>query len=283
MMKVFIAILLFFVLLGIRVPAAFTQQGPSYQQLAQEMEVLKERISALQSQLQTVETVEKMKLSAELADAKARLINTEFSTFVSQLRDSNNEWLWKWAAFLGLIIGLALWFSIKSLIENGVEKHLNGFKKALARSDEIQDQLKMLHTEHAVSVLEHLIQSHPYEDAYYRKQTASIPEEALLQVFGDKTRYLQLRLRAADVLAYRKSPLLVDPFLEFLHSIINNDQDYHHRDINSLRHRLVRPLKYIHTQASYQGLKEFLNRLLTEDSGYKRLLLTPTIVLPPEI
>ena len=103
-MKAFIASLLFLALLGIRVPASFAQQDQSYQKLAQEMEALKEQVSTLQSQLQTVENTEKMKLSAELADAKAKLVNAEFGKFERELRDSNDGWLFAWTGFFGVII-----------------------------------------------------------------------------------------------------------------------------------------------------------------------------------
>ena len=283
-MKVFIASLLFLALSGIRVPASFAQQDQSYQKLAQEMEALKEHILTLQSQLQTVENTEKMKLSAELADAKTQLVNTEFEKFERNLKDSNDKWLFAWTGFFGVIIavtltiiGVALWFSIKSLIADRVEKNLNGFKKAVDQLDEIKNQLKVLQTGHAVSVLEHFIYHHPREEYHYREQTALIPEEALLQVFGDETRYMQLRLKAADVLAYRKSPLLVAPLLKLMNSVVDDDSDYNHHDIRNFEHELIGPLWHIHTQESYQGLKEFLNRLLTADSVYKRFLLTPTV------
>ena len=283
-MKAFIASLLFLALLGIRVPASFAQQDQSYQKLAQEMEALKEQVSTLQSQLQTVENTEKMKLSAELADAKAKLVNAEFGKFERELRDSNDKWLFAWTGFFGVIIvgtltiiGVALWFSIKSLIADRVEKSLDGFKEAVNQLDEIKDQLKVLQAGHAVSVLEHFIRHHLGEESHYRQQTALIPEEALLQVFDDETRYTQLRLQAANVLADRKSPLLVTPVLKFLHSIVDGGSDYDSYDMDYWVPRLVKLLGQIHTQASYQGLKDFLNRLLTEDSVYKHLLLTSTV------
>ena len=134
----------------------------------------------------------------------------------------------------------------------------------------------MLQAGHAVSVLEHFIRHHLGEESHYRQQTAFIPEEALLQVFDDETRSTQLRLQAAIALADRKSPLLVTPVLKFLHSIVGGGSDYDSHDDYWVP-RLVKLLGQIHTQTSYQGLKEFLNRLLTEDSEYKDLLLTSTV------
>ena len=199
-MKAFIANLLLLVLLGIRIPASFAQSDQSYQKLAQEMEALKEHILTLQSQLQTVENVEKIELTAKLADAQAKLadanaklMDAEFGKFERDLRDSNDGWLWRWTGFFGVIIavilaviGASLWFSLKLLIADRVEKSLDGFKEAVNQLDEIKDQLKVLQAGHAVSVLEHFIRHHLGEESHYRQQTAFIPEEALLQVFDDE-------------------------------------------------------------------------------------------------
>ena len=272
--------------LGIVVYWLVVQQNRNSQRLDSQIDAFEKRISALEIQPQSLEDVEKMELATKLADANAKVINAEFGKFERELRDSNDKWLFAWTSFFGVIIavtltiiGVALWFSVKSLTEDRVEKHLNGFKKAVDQLDEIKDQLKVLQAGHAVSVLEHFALYARTEEVHYRQQTALIPEEALLQVFGDETRYMQLRLKAADVLAYRKSPLLVEPLLELMYSIVDDDLEYDYRDINDWGHELIKPLGQIqiHTQASYQRLKEFLKRLLTEDSIYKHLLLTPTV------
>lgn len=268
--------------LGAVVYWLIAQQNRNSQRLDSKIEAFEQRISALEIRPQPLEDVEKMDLATKLADANVKVINTEFSKFEGELRDSNDKWLFAWTSFFGVviaviltIIGVALWFSVKALIADRVEKHLNGFKESVDQLDEIKNQLKVLHTGHAVSVLDHFILHHPGEESHYREQTALIPEDAILQVFGDETRYMQLRLKAADVLAHRKSPLLVAPLLELMHSLIDNS-DYDYYDINNWGRELIKPLGQIHTQESYQGLKEFLNRLLTEDSGYKDFLLTST-------
>lgn len=288
-MKAFMTSLLFLSLFGIRVPASFAQPDQSYQKLAQEVEVLKSQLSALQSQLQTVENIEKMELltkladaQAKLADANAKLMNAEFGKFEIELRDSNDKQLREWTAFFGVIftvvlgvIGVAVWFFIKSLIADRVEKEVNGFKEAVGQLNEIKDQLKVLQTGHALSVLAHFRYYHPDQEPYFREQTKSIPEDALLQVFGDETRDMELRLMAVDVLAYRRSPIFVDPLLQLMHSLVDDIEHYHFR-INRLDEKLIMPLGQIHNQKSYQGLKEFLNRLLTEDS-VPEFLLTLTV------
>ena len=73
---------------------------------------------------------------AKLAEANAKLRNAEFSKFERELRDANDGWLMKWNGFfLGVlsVIGVALWFSVKSLIADRIEKSLNGFKEAVDR------------------------------------------------------------------------------------------------------------------------------------------------------
>ena len=277
------------VCLGIVVYWLIVQQNRNSQRLDSQIDAFEKRISVLEIQPQLLEDVEKVELATKLADANSKVINTEFGKFERELRDSNDKWLFAWTTFFGgiivvilSIIGVAAWFSVKSLIADRVEKNLNEFKDAVDQLNEIKNQLKVLQVGHAVSVLEHFIHVLPGEESDYRKQIASIPEEALLQVLGDETRYMQLRLRAADVLADRKSPLLVDPLLGLMHSIADAS-DHDDYDISNWDHELIKPLRQIHTPASYQGLKKFLNRLLTEDSRYKRWLLTPTVFTLTEV
>lgn len=283
--KVFVGFLAVFLIvcLGIVVYWLLVQQNRNAQRLDSQIDAFEKRISVLEIQPQPLEDVERMELATKLADANAKVINTEFGKFERELRDSNDKWLFAWTTFFGgiivvilSIIGVAVWFSVKSLIADRVEKNLNEFKDAVDQLDEIKNQLKVLQVGHAVSVLEHFIRVLPGEESDYRKQIASISEEALLQVLGDETRYMQLRLRAADVLADRKSPLLVPASLKLMHSIAD-DSHYDYHDIYNWEHNLIRPLEQIHKQDSYQGLRAFLNRLLTEDSAHKDSLLTGTV------
>ena len=87
-MKAFIAYLLLVVLLAIVGPLSFAQHDQVTQQSNPEIEILKNRISELESKLQAVENVEKMELAvkladaqAKLADANAQLANAEFGRF----------------------------------------------------------------------------------------------------------------------------------------------------------------------------------------------------------
>ena len=78
----------------------------------QEVDALQNRVSELEGKLQTVENVEKMELAAKLAEAEARLINTEFGKLKLELKDSNQQWLRNWIfIILGFlsVVGIALW------------------------------------------------------------------------------------------------------------------------------------------------------------------------------
>ena len=315
-MKAFIASLLFLALLGIRAPASFAQQDQSYQKLAQEMEALKEQILTLQSQLQTVENTEKMKLSAELADANAKLtdanaklMNAKFGKFERELRDSNDGWLMKWNGFfIGVlaVIGVALWFSVKSLIANRVENELKGFQKAVAEVDVLKNQTKesisqvyilknelkesigqvnilenkirVLDKAHAVDVLQNFMDWDLNDEDSYPKQMKELSAETLLNVLDDVTISGYVRIRALEVLTRSQEPRLVSPALAYLNSIVDSHQDNGLTlgTVSPLRN-IVDMLKYMPTQEAYEGLTKFFSRLLSrEHSGLEDLAITVT-------
>ena len=278
-MKKFITYLPLTILFIIGITFSFAQQSQNTQKPNPEIEVLKKRISELESKLQTVENVEKMGLAAKLADANAKLVNAEFSKFERELRDANDKWLRDWGVFflaILAVVGLAFWYVLKSLIANSIEKRLDGFKKAVEQLNVIKNQLRVLQKEHVVSMLEN---SHRFsgDETYYREQIKTLPEKALLDVFEDEARLLLLRHKAAEALANRKSPQLVSPALSFLNSVVNSDFDWE-QDFTTQYHMrdLVNFLGYIGTPEVYEGLKKFLDRLLTEHPENKGLVLTPT-------
>ena len=278
-MKRIIAYLPLIALFIIGITLSFAQQNQSAQKPNSEIEVLKRRISELESKLQIVENVEKMELAAKLAESEARLINTEFGKLKLELKESNQQWLWNWTAFLGVmfaVFGLVLWFFVKSVIKDRVEKSLNEFKEAVGNLNKIKNQLKVLEKEHAVSVLGHFRYYHPDHEPDYREQTALLPEGAILQVLSDKTRDLQLRHKAAEILADRKSARLVSPVLELLNSLID-DLDVPFGMEDWVRD-FVNFVGQMSTEEAYQGLKKFFNRLLNDDTGFKSMLLTQTAV-----
>ena len=105
-MKRTIFYLLLAALLGIAAFLSLAQQNQNTQKPNPEIETLKNRISELESKLQTVENVEKMELAAKLAESEARLINTEFGKLKLELKESNQQWLWNWTAFLGVMFAV---------------------------------------------------------------------------------------------------------------------------------------------------------------------------------
>ena len=302
-MKKFITYLSLTILFIIGITFSFAQQSQNTQKPNPEIEVLKKRISELESKLQTVENIEKMELAAKLldteaklADSNAKLANAEFGKFERDLRDSNDGWLMKWNGFfIGVlaVIGVALWFSVKSLIADRVGKSLNGFKASLAQVDTLKnelkeamsqvdmlaDQVRILKKEQAISVLSGLVNLYDPKEQNDYEETSPIQSETLLDVFVDKTRNLGLRYKAGEVLSAREIPQFVSPLLEFLNSVINSEFDW--KDILHTESRLldfVKFLGYIHTQEVYKGLTGFLDRLLsTEDVELKELLLTQTV------
>ena len=182
-MKAFIVFLLLVALFGIIFPLSLAQQNQNAQKPNPEIDALKNRISVLESKLQTVENVEKMELAAKLADANAKLANAEFNKFERELRDSNNKWLWGWSGFfVGVfaVIGIALWLVVKSLIADRVEKSLNGFKEAVKQVDVLKNQLKVLQKEHAASVLENFMNT--TFNGSTPQSIEALGEETLLQV-----------------------------------------------------------------------------------------------------
>ena len=311
-MKEFIACLLLVALLGMIPPLLPAQQNQSAQKSDPEIEALKKRVSELEKELQTVENVEKMDLQAKLAEANTKLINAGVDKYKWELRDSNDKWLRNWGIFfLGFlsVVGVGIWSWVKrrtnQLIANTVEKNLNGFKEALKELDILKNQQRVLKTEadifeksfketvdqldilknqlgvvekaHAASMLEDFYYLSLHEEHDHPEQIKALSEEALLQVFEDANYRLELRYRAAKVLTVRKSPRLVSSLLKFLNLVLDSDSDINFTT-ESLMRGFVDLLGHIYTQEAYQGLKKFLNRLLTEDPKHKDLFLMWTVL-----
>ena len=280
-MKQFIACLLFGTLFGTTPHLVSAQQNQSPQYSAQEFEILKNRVSELEKQLQTVENVEKMELQAELADANAKLLNAEFGKLERDLRDSHNEWLIKWSILILTLltaVGAVLWFWLKSrtnqLITDEVEKNLGGFKEGLKELDIQKIQFRESEKENAAYRLEE-IQSDLNDDMRYPREIRVLREEALLNVFDDEKYSEILRYRAAEVLAWKKSPRLISPLFKLLNLAVDSDADVGFGERRL--HGFVNLLGRQHTQVACQGLREFLNRLITENPKHKDLLLAETV------
>ena len=100
-------------------------------------------------------------------------------------------------------------------------------------------------------------------------------EEPLSKIFANEKYHLAIRHRAAEILARKSSPL-VTPIFQLLNSTLDSDASIDSETGHRLR-KFVHLLGSIHTQDTYQGLKLFLNRLLTEDPKHKDLFLTWTV------
>ncbi len=282
-MKKFIACLLLGALLGMIPPLLPAQQNQNTQKSNPEIEALKKRVSELEQQLQTVENVEKMDLARNYADAKAKLINVDVDKLKWELRDSNHKWLTGWILFFLAIlsaIGVGVWSWLKSrtnqLIETEVEKNLNGFKEAVGQVDTLKNQQKVLEKEHVAAMLDSIADK-PYGPRYsYPERIKALSEEALLWVLDDEIYGRVVRYLAAEVLANRKSPQLPSLLLKFLNSVVDWEKDrletYTFAPLS-----LIHFLEEIYTHEVYQGLKRFLNRLLTENPKNKDLFLPETV------
>ena len=282
-MKKLIACLLLGALFGTIPPLLSAQQDQSAEKSEQKIEALEKRIAEVEKQLQTVENAEKLDLQAKLAEANAKLANAEFGKFERELRDSNNEWLRNRViillAFLS-VVGVGIWSWLKSrtnqLIETEVEKNLNGFKEAVDAQDTIKVQLRELRKEHAASVLEDFMTLFLNEEQSHPEQIKALSEEDLLQVFKDERYQPKLRYQAAKVLTVRKSLRLVSPLLEFLNSVIDSELDM------ETEHHLRSHVNFfmnIYGPEAYQGLTNFLNRLLAKSPKHKALLTETVFVL----
>ena len=266
-------------LFGIIPPPSSAQQNQSEQQSTQEIEALKQRVSELEKQLQTVENVEKMELQAKLAEANAKLANAEFGKFERDLRDANDSWLIKWGifalTFLAVVgAGALAWVRSRTnqLITDRVEKSLNGFKDALQELGIMKNQLSVLEKEHTASKLEGIINFNLRDKSRYPEKINALREDALLDVFVDEIYHMDVKFKAAEVLAFRKSSRLVSPMLEYLNSFVNSSKDI---DFEFERHRrpFANLLGQVPTLDAYDGLTRFLNRLLTENPIHKDLFL----------
>ena len=314
-MKRNIAFFLLTALFIMILPLLFAQRDQNLQRPDPEIAALKKRVLELENKLQTVENVEKMELLTKLAEANAKLTNAEFSKFQNELRESNNEWLKSWSLWFLTIIGIfvaillgvgaVFWFWLRSradqLIADSVEKSLNGFKDAVkqvdilknqikeaqAQLDPLKNQIRVLEKENAISVLRLRGSYHPSPTYSYPEKINALPEETLLDVFGDEMCDLFIRGRAATVLTYRQSTRLLSPLLELLNSLLDSVID---KEIDSVIDKewdwetkggmeaLVRCLEYIPVQETYEELIKFLDRLLSiEDSKDRNWLVTYTV------
>ena len=276
-----ITCLLLVALLGMMPPLLPAQQYQNPQRSDTEIEDLKKRVSELEKQLQTVENVEKLDLQAKLAEANAKLINTDFDTFKNELRVDNEERMRAWSHwFFGILVaiaaigGAAIVFWLKSLIADRVEKNLNGFKESVGQVEIMKNELGELQKRHVVSVLERMYNPHG-KDYPSSEEIKALREKTLLQVLNDEKDRMARRCKAAEVLAYqKKSPLLASPTLELVNSFFDSDIDFYSKSFGP---KLIKFLRQVPTLEAYQGLTKILDRLLAGDLKDKDSFLTQTV------
>ena len=278
-MKLNIIYLLLIALLGIIVSASIAQQNQNIPKTDTEVEKLKKRITELEGKLKIVENVEKMELAARLAEAQAKLIDTEFGKLKLELKDSNQQWLRNWIfIILGIlsVVGFTLWKRLTTkmdgLIENEVNKRLTDFEGAIEKVKILEPKVRILNKEHAASVLERF---RSYRPEHYPEQVKELEEQAILDVFSDETRHLEYRMKAAEVLANRESAELVSPVLKCLNSYIDSDfdwdQDYRTQHLLCYLIDFIQPVNMTKT---YETLNRFLEQLLSEKPEVKRFIIT---------
>ena len=292
-MRKFIACLLLAALAGMISPLLLAQQTQSTQKSETEIEVLEKRVSEIEKQLQSVENAEKLDLQAKLAEANAKLITADFDKFKGELGTASEERLrswshWLFGIFLGVLgfivltSGAAIVFWLKSLIADRVERNLDRFKAAVDEQDEIKNRLGMLEKQYVASVLASVIDYDLLDGRPQPGPIKALREEALLQVFDDDEIYYPILVyKAAEALAARKSPRLVSPLLDRLSAAAGSDLNPPFDPFTVPRlpnwPDAVQFLEYMQTPEAYEGLKEFLNRLLTEDLTSTNWFLGKTV------
>ncbi len=299
-MRIFIVCLLLGALVGVTPPPVSAQQNQTPHHSAQDVEDLKKRVSVLEKQLRTVENVEKMELQTNLAEANAKLLNSEFGKFKRELKDSNDEWLGKWserfvitlvsiigtavAILIGVGASFGYWLKSRAnqLIADKVEESLNGFKDALKELGILKNQLRVLEKEHSVSILEAYLHWSLQDNHRHTEPVRILREETLLDLlmngrYDDVDHDLKLRYKAAEILAARKSTKIVAPILELINSVVDSDSSVDFETENCLC-GMINLLARTLTPDAYQGLKRFLNRLLTENPKHKDTFLVKTVL-----
>ena len=160
----------------------------------------------------------------------------------------------------------------------------NQIKEAQDQLDPLKNQIRVLEKENAISVLRLSKASyHPSPTYSYPEKINALPEEILLDVFGDEMCDLYIRGRTAQVLTQRQSTRLLSPLLELLNLLLDSvvdkeiDEEWDWTTTEGMR-VLVQCLEYIRVQETYEELIKFLDRLLSmENSKDRNWLLTYTV------
>ena len=161
-----------------------------------------------------------------------------------------------------------------------VEKSLNGFKDGLKQVNKLKDELGILGKAYAVSVLGNFINKSMKEQSYYRKHVDPLSPETLNDIFYDKKYSAPIRQVAASIMIERKIPQFVSSYFESINSAVDTDiDDMEHNVLKFCIHYF----RFSHTDESYQELKKFLERLLTDKLKHRDFYLTSTVFVIADI
>ena len=133
--------------------------------------------------------------------------------------------------------------------------------------------------EQAAAMLENL-NNYVHADGAYDDDIKAISEGMLLQIFESRKYSIKTKYGAVEMLMEQKSTRIVAPLLQFLNLFLNFKLDSED-DLSETAVYLfsfVTYLGYIWTLETYEGLKKFLNRLITENPGHKQIFLNATIM-----
>ena len=141
------------------------------------------------------------------------------------------------------------------------------------------DPFRSLRKKQVAFVLENFTRGEFYLEQFFHKKSATLPEQALLDVFCDGMSTLKLKYRAASILIHKQSARFVPVILEFVNSIVDADL-YIQEDSETAEY--ITEFQYLigrlTTPEAYEGIKKFLNRLLTENLKHYDIFIDGTII-----
>lgn len=255
------------------------RQKQNYQNLESEFEALQERVAALEILPQTGQDDGKTNLATQPANANTRLINFDFDKLKLELKESNQQWLWDWTSFLGVmfaVFGLALWFVVKSLIADRVEKDLKGFQESVEQAKKQQERIRIIEREYAALMLAEPEEITQDDEYIYSDTVMSLSKQTIIDVINHKTYSIYVRIRAAEILKKRNPERSLPVLLEMVNSFLDADV-IRDEDIDAIWHLrdLVPLFKDIHNEKTYRRLSKLLARVqkLNDDTDLKKVYL----------
>ncbi len=257
----------------------YAQVDHTYKTLESQIGSHTERLEVLEIPPQTGEDEEKIKLRTQLADANTKLINADFDKMKLELKESNQQWLWEWTAFLGVmfaVFGLALWFVVKSLIADKVEKHLKGFQESVEQVKKQQERIRIIERDYAAQILAAPDEISESGEYIYAETVRSLSEQTILDVIHHTAFSIYVRIRAAEILKKRNPEQSLSVLLEMVNSFLDTDV-IKDEDIDTMWHLrdLVPLFKDIHDEKTFRGLSKLLARVLKlkEDTDIRKAQL----------